>query len=154
VELDGPRADEQLAGDLAVGHPLRDECCDLQLLRGQRGGVGGVVAAARGFPGGAQFLTCPLGPRPGADVVEDGKGGAQVRAGVDPATGATQVLAVGEPGASRIDATQRACVVRERGLEVRSGEVVRREQRVAVGGDGCGPGRSGAIGERGQVVDP
>ena len=95
------------------------------------------VAAAGGLAGGAQLLRGPLGPRGGAEVLEQRQRGAQVLAGVDPAAGAAQVLAEGQVGAGPVGQPQASRRARRgRRREVRLGVVAVGEQRPAVLDDG------------------
>ena len=98
VEVDGPRTQKQLGGDLAVGEPLRDKPGDLQFLSGQTGDFGRVPAVRR-LAGGPELLRRPLDPGRGVEVFESRKGRSQVSSGVNSSAGAAQVLAVGELGA-------------------------------------------------------
>src|SRR4029450_6202826 len=99
-----PRAQEELGCDLAVGRPLADEADDLELLGGELV-EGAGVALARRLAADAQLGPRPLRPGGGAQLFEGGEGGAQVLAGVDPAAGTAEGLAVEQLGAGPVEWT-------------------------------------------------
>jgi hypothetical protein len=84
VDVFCPRADEQLAGNLAIGATPARRAWRPAARAGERVGP---VASARGLARGGRFLAGALGPVPRADIVEDGDRGPQVDAGVDAAAG-------------------------------------------------------------------
>src|SRR5262245_17206028 len=69
VVLDGARAEEQPAGDVAVRRALGGEARDLQLLRCEVVDRAG-VALAGGLAGGAQLLRGACLPARGAELAE------------------------------------------------------------------------------------
>src|SRR5262245_56785930 len=70
VVVDGPRTEEQPAGDLPVGRPLGDHAGDLVLLGGEVV-ERARVALARRLVGGAQLGGGPPLPRGGAGMGEE-----------------------------------------------------------------------------------
>src|SRR5690242_16595668 len=131
VEVDGARADEQLCGGVPVGQALPNERGHLPLLRGELR-RGGDVAAAGRLPGGAQLVRGAGGPPRGPEVLKHLERGAQVRAGIDPAAGAAQVLAVAEVDAGPVEPARGGASVLNRLLEL--------------------PGRVRVIGQQGASV--
>src|SRR5689334_24450134 len=117
VEVDSARAEEQLCGGVTVGQALPNERGDLPFL-GSELGRGGDVAAAGGFAGGAQLLRGARGPPCGPEVFEYFERGAQVCAGLDPAAGAAQVLAVAEVDARPVEPARGGASVLDRLLEL------------------------------------
>src|SRR5947207_11401718 len=140
VEVDSTRAEEQLCGGVPVGQALPNERGDLPLL-GSELGRGGDVAAAGGFAGGAQLLRGARGPPRGAEVVEYFERGAQVGAGIDPAAGAAQVLAVAEVDARPVEPARGGASVLDRLLELLGRVRVIGQQGASVCGGGTRPAR-------------
>src|ERR1700677_697227 len=97
VVPDGPRAEEELRGDVLVGQPLRGQPDDLQLLRGEARGRAVLGRPAAG-PGGGQLGPGALGPRGGADPFEGLERDPELGPGVGLALLPAQPLAVQQPG--------------------------------------------------------
>ena len=134
--------------------PWPDQSGDLAFHRCQ-GELGGRVALAGGLPGRAQLLAGAGGERLGAQVLERLERGTQVGAGVDAVLGAAQQLAVGEVGAGPVvRPAARFGVMGEGGLEQgwRVGGLGEQGPPVVERGE-C-PRPAGALGERGELLDP
>src|SRR5216683_6600142 len=102
VVFDGARAHEQLGSDLGVGQALAGQPGDLSFAGSELGGdVGGAVADP--LAGGPQLARGSFGEPIGSHPSEHLVRGAQLLAGVDAATLATQPLAVEQIGAGELD---------------------------------------------------
>ena len=110
MEVDCPRAEEELRRDLSVGQALRDEARDLELLRGQprlriRPTRPRILAAS------AQLRTGTLRPLSRLERDERLECRSQVLACIDASTVATEELAVGEFGPCALERSRRGVVL-------------------------------------------
>ena len=101
MPLHGAWADEELRPDLRVRSPVPCKPRDLLLL-GCEFIARVVLALAHLLAGGQQLATCALSESLGAHRGEHVVRSAQLLAGVDPPTFATQPFAVGQPSASQV----------------------------------------------------
>jgi hypothetical protein len=97
VRLDRLGTKKQLARGLSDGDAVRDNQCDAKLLRRDLLGSGGVTASDA-LAGGAQLGRRPLGPRPGAELLERVKCRTELSARFGATTGAPESLAVAQLG--------------------------------------------------------
>src|SRR5215475_1379109 len=99
MELDRPRREEQLGGDLLVREAFGDQASDLELLRGQL--VDGArVALPRSLTCGLQLGPRTLGPRLGAESLEGLERESKMHARLGPLASPPQMLAEQKLGPS------------------------------------------------------
>ena len=101
VVLGGTGADEQAFADLRVRQPVTGQFGDVSLL-GRQLATGLDTALAGGLPGGPQLTPGPLGERLHAHRLQHLVGGAQLLAGVAPATLPAQPLPVEQVGTGEL----------------------------------------------------
>src|SRR6266508_1215235 len=95
MEVDRLRAKEERGSSLAVRQAVHDCSRNVELLRGQR-----VEARrsrlARQIARGTELGPCALGPRPRAELIENGKGGTERFPRVEESPRAAEALPVGK----------------------------------------------------------
>ena len=104
VEVDRPRAEEQLGCHLSVAEALGHEVHDLEFLCGEL--VRGTWVTSPGhLPAGAQLRPCALGPKPGSQSLEAVESGAQVLTRINSTAGTPEQLTKGEFSAGTLERT-------------------------------------------------
>src|SRR5262249_19557028 len=127
MEVDRPRTQEELCGDLLVRRAAGDQVGDLELLRGQSAQRARVVAL-RCESAAAQLDPRALCPRGGAELVERLDRAAEMAASLASLPCPPERLAGQEPRAGGVERVARLDVQRDRPLERRD---LAREQTAA-----------------------